>query len=67
MSSETRDSEDAPQSDTQKTPLRDANLLPKSEGADPSVDVPVWPEMLVRSEAEEWSSEDEIDEQEENK
>jgi hypothetical protein len=66
MNSETRDSENTPHPDIEIPPTH-TNSLPKGEGADPSVEVPEWPEMLVRSESDEFVSEDPIDEQEENK
>ena len=42
--------------------------MPEGEAADPDpdVDAPVWPEMMVRSEAEESLPENEVDEQEEH-
>lgn len=59
MNSETRDSDE--------TPKRDTNSVPEREVADPdpNVDAPVWPEMMERSEADEFNLplEKEVDEQ----
>jgi hypothetical protein len=67
MSSQSDDSVDAPLSPcSQEREPEIPELVPQEDDeVDGDTDVPVWPKMIVRSEAEELFREGEIDKQEE--
>jgi len=68
MSSQSDDSIDTPLSPSsqEREPGEIPELVPQEDDeVDGDTDVPVWPKMIVRSEAEELFREGEIDKQEE--